>query len=314
MADFKYDIAFSLLAEDEFTAASLNDLLKDRLKTFFYPERQREVAGTDGEETFARVFQAESRGVVIFYRPKWGSTRWTRVEQTAIRNRGIEETYEFALLVPMERPVSPPRWFPKQNIWFNLDRLGIAGAAAVIEQRVRDLGGSPKPETIEDSAERVRREIQFRRERESYLESGKALADAVTEVRGMFDFVKGLATKLKDPASNLVFEVTEDYHTLDVLSWGFILRIAWYNGASNMLHNSGLALRILELNRDHFYDRVPPTRHEERLFDFDINQLREPGWTERNGSSRFFTSTFLAETMFKRFLEYIRKHAATIGK
>ena len=313
MPDFKYDVAFSLLAEDEATVASLNDLLKDRLKTFFYPERQREVTGTDGEDTFARVFQAESRAVVIVYRSKWGSTRWTRIEQTAIRNRGMEETYGFALLIPMDRPVVPPRWFPKQNIWFDLDRLGISGAAAVIEQRVRELGGSHRPETIEDAAERVRREIQFRRERESYLESAKAVADAVTEVRTMFDFVKKQVTKLKDPASNLVFEVTEEYHTLDVMSWGFILRIAWHNEASNMLHNSGLALRILEPSRDYFFDRVPPTRHEERIFDFDISELREPGWTERHGQRQFFTSAFLAEIMFKTFLEYIRKHAATMG-
>jgi hypothetical protein len=52
--EFEYDVAFSFNALDEGIATQLNDLLSPRLKTFIYSERQREIAGTDGQEASAR--------------------------------------------------------------------------------------------------------------------------------------------------------------------------------------------------------------------------------------------------------------------
>ncbi len=54
--EFKYDVAFSFLQQDEPTATQINDLLQDRVSTFLYSRRQGEVAGTDGEKTFNQVF------------------------------------------------------------------------------------------------------------------------------------------------------------------------------------------------------------------------------------------------------------------
>jgi hypothetical protein len=309
MKDFKYDIAFSFLSEDEAAISPLNDLLKDRLKTFFFPERQREVVGTDGEKTFSKVFQSETRMAVIIYRAKWGTTDWTRIEQTAIRNRGFDETYEFALLIPMEKPVTLPLWFPKQHIWFDLDRLRINGAAAVIEQRVRELGGLARPETIEDTAERIRQEIQFRNKRESYLLTKDALDDAKREALSIFAQIKEKVSKLNVPQSHLSFKISQEYDTLDVMSWGFILRISWYNGASNMLHESVLAVQILEINHDRFEDRLPPTIHEDTQYDFDLNFQWEHGWTKRQDRDRFFLSSQIAEAGLRMFLKYLGKPA-----
>jgi hypothetical protein len=79
---FRYDIAFSFLSKDETTAQEINDLLQDRYRTFVYTEQQKKLAGTDGEESFKRVFATEARLVAVLYRPEWGSTNWTRVELT----------------------------------------------------------------------------------------------------------------------------------------------------------------------------------------------------------------------------------------
>ena len=54
--EFEYEVAFSFNAMDEGIAAQLNDLLSPRLKTFIYSERQREIAGTDGQESFSNVY------------------------------------------------------------------------------------------------------------------------------------------------------------------------------------------------------------------------------------------------------------------
>jgi hypothetical protein len=61
---YKYDIAFSFLAQDEPLATQLNDLLQDRMRTFLYSKKQGEVAGTDGEKTFNAVF-LNFRGQVL---------------------------------------------------------------------------------------------------------------------------------------------------------------------------------------------------------------------------------------------------------
>ncbi len=67
---FKYEVAFSFLTEDEDLVNQINDLLKGRLSTFVYSERQAEIAGTDGEKTFNRVFGSDARIVVVLYREK----------------------------------------------------------------------------------------------------------------------------------------------------------------------------------------------------------------------------------------------------
>jgi hypothetical protein len=87
--EFEYDVAFSFNALDEGVATQLNDLLSPRLKTFIYSERQREIAGTDGQESFSKVYGKTSRLVVVLFRPEWGETPWTRIERDAIKNRSL---------------------------------------------------------------------------------------------------------------------------------------------------------------------------------------------------------------------------------
>ena len=53
--EFKYDVAFSFLREDEELAVELNDRIADRYSTFIYSKRQEELVGKDGEEEFATV-------------------------------------------------------------------------------------------------------------------------------------------------------------------------------------------------------------------------------------------------------------------
>jgi hypothetical protein len=159
--DFEYDAVFSFLAQDESVATELNDALSERMKTFLYSKQQEQLAGTDGEKTFNAVFGEKSRFVVILYRQTWGTTPWTCIEETAIRNRAYGEGYDFALLVPMDKPPTTPKWFPKNRIWIGLELYGVAGTAAVVEARIQELGGTPHQETLEERAARQAR-LEFR--------------------------------------------------------------------------------------------------------------------------------------------------------
>jgi hypothetical protein len=142
-SDFKYDVAFSFHREDEGLATRLNDLLQDRFSTFLYSKRQEILAGTDGEESFSRVFAKEARCVVVLYRKEWGETPFTRIEQMAIRKRAFEEGYDFTLFIPTEDRTSLPPWMPRQRLYWGLKRFALSGAAGAIEARIQELGGEP---------------------------------------------------------------------------------------------------------------------------------------------------------------------------
>src|SRR3990172_12533316 len=153
---YEYEVAFSFLNEDEELAFRINDLIQDRVKTFIYSRQQEKIAGTDGEETFNQVFGSEARIVVVLYRTNWGKTPWTRIEETAIRNRGYEDGYQFAIFVPLENSHEVPQWLPKTQIWVGIERWGIAGVASVIDARVQEYGGIPREETVEEHATRLK--------------------------------------------------------------------------------------------------------------------------------------------------------------
>ncbi len=136
MNQFKYDVAFSFLAKDEILATQLNDRLQDRVTTFLYSKKQEQIAGTDGEKTFNKVFGEEARIVVLLYRDGWGQTPFTRIEETAIKNRSFNHGYDFLLCIPLDEPPVAPEWYPKTNLWLGLSRWGVG------EETVQELCAS----------------------------------------------------------------------------------------------------------------------------------------------------------------------------
>jgi hypothetical protein len=168
---FKYDIAFSFVKEDEGLATQINDLVQDRYRTFLYSRAQEQLAGTDGEETFNAVFGEQARTVAVLLRPEWGQTAWTRIEETAIKNRAYSQGYDFATFI-VTVPKSPiPPWLPRTRIWYDLERFGLNGAATLLEARVQQHGGTAVQETLADKAARLERARAFNQQQEAFQHS-----------------------------------------------------------------------------------------------------------------------------------------------
>jgi hypothetical protein len=87
---FKYHVAISFLSADLDIAKQLTDLLQDRMEVFLFTERQDDVVGPQGIERMNAVYGKEARIAVVLYRVGWGKKGWTGVEETAIKNRGLE--------------------------------------------------------------------------------------------------------------------------------------------------------------------------------------------------------------------------------
>jgi hypothetical protein len=238
----KYDVAFSFLAPDEPLATRLSDQLAGRVEVFLYSRRQEEIAGTDGEVLFNRVFGEESRIVVVLYRAGWGQTPFTRFEETAIRNRGYKHGYDFALFIPLDSPPTVPEWLPKNRMWIGLERWGEATAAAIIEARVQEAGGEPRQESAAESAGRLARELASARRRETFLESEAGVQAAEREARRLIEMIETVA----QAETGLAFEFERDNHRVQCLLYceGFQVSVAWSNRMINRLHDARLYVKL----------------------------------------------------------------------
>lgn len=309
--EYKYDVAFSFLKEDEGIATQLNDLLKDRFKTFLYSEKQKELAGRDGEKMFNDVFQKESRTVVVLYRDNWGKTPWTRIEETAVRNRVYEKGYEFVTFVPLDDKAKVPDWLPKVRLYIGLKRYGLESTAAIIESRIIEKGGVQHVETSADKAERIEREIERKRDRINFLNSHHGVSSAYQEFKNLQSFIKTEFEKIKERKPDWHLRI--QHLTLDkmqLISYGFTLGLGWHLNFSNTLDQSylyvGLFNGVFDDNGGH--DPIfKPKRVLSQKFDFGQNDFDELVWIDREDTSKKYTSEMFGQHLVGLMLDQIQK-------
>jgi len=237
---YEYDVAFSFLSQDEALATEINDLLQDRLKTFLYSKRQGEIAGTDGEETFNRVFGEESRIVVVLYRSGWGETSWTRIERTAIQNRSLKHGYDFGIFIPLDEPPIVPKWLPKTRLWVDLKRWGPTGAASVIEARVREQGGEPHEETVKERAARLARSFKFDERRDQFRNSFDGVRVANQEFEFLYNELQRLVTEIKN---SVRLDIKRNENQIVISGFGDLgLNLYWRCHCRNSLDDALLFL------------------------------------------------------------------------
>jgi hypothetical protein len=311
---YKYDVAFSFLDEDEELVIQINNLIQDRMATFIYSRRQGELAGTDGEETLNRVFGSEARTVVVLHRKNWGQTPWTRIEETAMRNRAYEEGYDFVLFVPLDKPPVLPKWLPKNRIWVGLDRWGIDGAATVIESRVQEEGGTSREETIEEHTARLSREIAVAEEKRAILSSERGIQAANNEVADLFSELKRVVNNISGNDLTVKLAIEVGQRECVIQGHGFSLHFRWSVQFLNSLQDSALYLRLWEgavtISGSRSIAFEKPKKLEELVFDFDLSSAGKPIWRETSGEERSYSTRELQKLAMTMLLEKIRDSKA----
>lgn len=240
MQDYKYNVAFSFLAQDEPLATQLANLLQDRHSVFLYSQEQERLAGRDGEYAFNEVFSKEARVVVILYRQGWGQSPWTRIEETAIRNRAFEHGFDFALFVALEDKTTLPEYVPKNRLWIGLARFGLDGAASVIDARIQELWGKPRAPSLEERAARAQKMVEFNAFRTQYLQSiegVKAARASFSELLQRFS-QRVPAIQLEAPYLSLEANFYQRLSMMVVLCRGPALRIALHLQYPNSLEDA----------------------------------------------------------------------------
>lgn len=307
--DYKYDVAFSFLSEDEPRATQLNDLVQDRLRTFLYSKKQGEIAGTDGEKTFGAVFGEQSRLVVVVYRQGWGQTPWTRIEETAIRNRAYDHGYDFVTFVPVEEKPTVPGWLPRTQLWVGLERWGAAGAASVIEARVQALGGEPHEETVAERAARLDRELKFEKMRKSFLESGKGIAAACNEFRELGSAIGRLIETANAAASSIKLGIKSSPRIIVILGLQHGVSVGWEYHYMNTLDKSQLVVGLWDCHPPFpgFIHFEEPRKLEEIQFTFDLLANEETCWVSSETDQRIHRTGELASFILKFYLDHARE-------
>jgi len=246
----KYDVAISLRWTDVEHARALYDLLCDRLDVFFADERQADFVGTDGEESFGFIFRDQSRIVVVFYRSDWGSTTFTRAEEAAIKQRGYKDGYGFTVWVPMDEEKSIPPYIPPQQIWFDFDKYGVSGLAAVVEERVRDSGREVQSETIQEKLQRSTRRAELAGKRKVFENSQEA-ADFVAEASRQLERMITDRTQLYVEINpDVIFKTTSDQGKIAVDSWPFQAAFFFRGQAKNSARDVELHVHLNKIKDD----------------------------------------------------------------
>jgi len=303
--EYNYDIAFSFLNQDEELALNLYDLVKDRLNCFIYTEQQKKLAGTDGEANFNSVFSKESRIVIILHRNEWGTTKWTRVEETAIRNRGFDNGYDFVLSIPLDNNPEPPSWLPKNRLWIGLKRWGIESAASVIEARVQEMGGTIKVNSIADKIVSIETGIKKQEDIDSFLDTHEGTIAASNEFKNVLEIFKSNVEEIKSKTTDWHLHVRNNKQNgIDLLSYGYELSIQYY---SNPL-DPYLFIAFSEgyFDKDGYAtDPFNPVNIIDfKRYKFDINKFDQKGWSDLKTRKNYMTTSKLIDFWFGKLLKY----------
>jgi len=305
--DVPYDVAMSLLSGDEPLAVRIHNELTENLHVFVYSKRQEELAGTDGLESFRKAFLSESRLVVVLYRDGWGKTKWTAVEELAIKDRIFDGGWDSLLFVMLDEKATPPAWLPKTHIRLNYGSYGddLIGA---IKMRSQELGSSLKIESAVERATRAQANELMRVERERLLAS-QGLAALQAEHLALR---QELNQKLEEIETQLTAIKVDHGDDGDVylirteeVSLNFYLYIRFPVTASRIVVQEFDAPQILPKDRAHYVMVRNPRSISKEEFYFDYNQAHGWCWrTQKSGSKEALLSTvYLAEHLIKRLFE-----------
>jgi hypothetical protein len=307
MAEFDYDVAISFLGDDEDIALRLADVLRERTSVFMLSEQEKEAAGHPGLETSAALMRGRARVCVVLFRDPWGQTSWTRMDAAAMKERGLEEGWDFLFVIALDPASgrSAPVWVPKSNVWTDYDRYGVQAAAAVIEHKVRELGGEPRVETALEQGERLQREEEAERERDEFLNSESGVEAAQKELARMFALFKSEtdAMRWSKSPSDIYAECRQRQCALRTSRAG--VAVLWQLSYGNTLHLSGLTVRLYTraVHLDGQYRGGEKDPVAEENFAFTRTLDGRLGWSSWGDPGRVWTTEQFVQKVLKRLLD-----------
>lgn len=302
---YDYDIAVSFLARDEPLALQIRDALAP-VKVFVYSKAQEEVAGTDGVGAFRGVFRHRARVSLVLFRPGWGETKWTRVEEAAIRDHCLNAGWEHLMFVRLERTGAIPKWVPDSYINLDFQTFGISDLVGAVKAKLARLGVELRaPTAAERAATLAAREAFDRETARLLMSSGRVFLDAAAS---LFAELDRQIAEVQASSAGWTIAHGHDEHGqfvafLDGVSMQLLPRELYINSSRSayfhLRHFDGRLLTPQEIGR-----RMMLLGEPEEVARDRVDLVREPGvewaWRFRD---RVLPHTELARELLTEFLE-----------
>jgi len=312
-SNLKYDVAFSFCAQDEELASHLYNEISNKYSAFIYSKKQEELVGTDGEKTFNRVFSEEARTVIVLYQNKWGETSWTRIEETAIRNRAFEKGYEFVLFIPVSKNFTMPSWLPRTSIYFDYFRFGIEGLLSVLDSHIQRNGGAPKVESNLDKALKFQENLNYQSKLKKYLNSEVAVSEAFKFFRDLKIEIEYQLSEIDEGLDDFFFRVEgleQKRHNnfFSITSYSSRLRFNWESYYGNVLSESSLQVDLVIIEKDmKSYDGNSLKVVKKEVYEYIFDRFDNFVWKDRS-TEKLYTNKELSEMWIRELLDLAFKN------
>jgi hypothetical protein len=275
-----YDVAISFLYQDLALAQALYDELSKGLEVFFFPRNQEKLAGSDGLESMRAPFRSQSRLNLVLYRPKWGNTPWTGVEEVAVKESCLATSFKSAFFFVIEPVSEIPAWLPETHVRFSFADFTFEQAVGAVKARVQERGGQFKPMTPSRKVALLQVEEEYQRDRRR-ISSDEGMRKIYENVELLF---AEIVTQLEDVNANghlnIEHQIKLRFGDMDqscLLGMNRLgMAVVWFQRYSNMLDDDA-ALIVRELNENaivppgHMRLQQPEMLKEDK-YDLDISR------------------------------------------
>ena len=285
---------------------------------FFFPRNQEELAGSDGLDSMRAPFRSQSRLNVVLYRPKWGNTPWTGVEEIAVKESCLATSFKSIFFFVIEPTTEIPAWLPETHVRFNFSDFALKEAVGAIKARVQERGGHFKPMTPSRKVALLEVEKKYQRDRRQ-ISSDEGIRKIYENVELLFDeIVKQLEAINANGHLNIEHQTKLCFGDMDQ---SFLLgtqrlgmAIVWFQRYINMLDDN-TALFVREFNESPIvppgYIRFQqPQILREDKYDPDISRTREYVWRPQRDKGGLISSQDLAEKLVLQFLDLVERDRA----
>ena len=305
----QYDIAISFLSEDLTLALKIADELQPEFSVFVYERKQKDLAGTDGMESFRVAFRSRSRLNVIRFRPGWGERGYTLVESTAIKERALKDGrgWRTLLVVVLEDRKALPAWVPETDISLDFSHYGLEQTLGAIKTRAREVGALPKRPNPVEMARAIAQQRKFEQERIALMESERGVDEATKEANTLIRLTDSLMAEIvtEVPDLNIRHEAVDNRFVGTAASG---IEIRWVSLVVNSTERA--RLRVLEFDHNLIlpsetgrnYRSGYPRVAAEQTFKPDFTIEYRWAWRD-DRDDRLISTPALAESIVKRFLD-----------
>lgn len=304
--DFEYDVAVSFLWEDHALAQTLKRRLGDSLRVFVASEEQHALGGEDGLERFTPLFETQSRVGVLLFRPEWATTPWTRVEEGAIKSRGLAKGWDFLLVVLLDPP-SRPVWYPAPRIWMTYTgrRSQADSIAGAIRQKAIDRSAEVRELSFVEKAQREARRRDQETRRRGLLCSDQGNQLAAAERDKLFDLIASQAAAVSGASPPIRIDVEKTWQQLVMWHDRNSIELFWEGPGNNCTGNQ-LWVRdydgLKSLDHARRSQTKPQVQRSEAAIKFDYRDDR-PCWNtsaEALNPSGVLSSVELADSLLEQ--------------